>query len=143
MPKLEDPTTEIYAALGGDQPFYDLVNAFYVGVEADPVLRPLYPADLTKAKEHFALFLIQRFGGHSQYQTERGHPRLRMRHMPFQIGAAESDAWLRCISHALATVPEFAPFQTILGTYFRDSAAFLINHQETPALGASSAAILS
>lgn len=137
MWKLEDPTTEIYAALGSDQPFYDLVAAFYVGVEADPVLRPLYPADLTKAKEHFALFLIQRFGGHSQYQTERGHPRLRMRHVPFQIGAAESDAWLRCMFHALDTVSEFAPFQPILRQYFNDSAAFLVNHHAVPALGAS------
>ena len=132
---MEDPTTEIYAALGSDQPFYDLVNAFYVGVEADPVLRPLYPDDLTKAKEHFALFLIQRFGGHTQYQTERGHPRLRMRHVPFQIGTAESDAWLRSMFHALEVVPEFTPFAPILRTYFSDSAAFLINHQEVPALG--------
>ena len=133
---MEDPTTEIYAALGSDQPFYDLVNAFYVGVEADPVLRPLYPDDLTKAKEHFALFLIQRFGGHAQYQAERGHPRLRMRHVPFQIGRAESEAWLRSMFHALDIVPEIAPFAPILRTYFSDSAAFLINHHEIPALGA-------
>lgn len=132
---MEDPTTEIYAQIGGDQPFYELVDVFYAGVEADPVLRPLYPDDLTKAKEHLALFLIQRFGGHAQYQSERGHPRLRMRHIPFQIGAAESDAWLRHMFQAVDTVPAFAPFRSILRPYFSDSAKFLINHSEVPSLG--------
>jgi hemoglobin len=133
---MEDPTTEIYAQIG-DAPFYELVEAFYAGVETDPVLRPLYPDDLTQAKTHLALFLIQRFGGPTQYQTERGHPRLRMRHVPFQIGPAESDAWLRCMFHALDTVPAFTPFAPILQKYFADSAAFLINHHEIPALGTS------
>lgn len=132
---MEDETTEIYARIGSDEPFYALVEAFYAGVEADPLLRPLYPDDLTQAKQHLALFLIQRFGGHPQYGAERGHPRLRMRHLPFRIGPAESDAWLRCMSHAVATVPAFAPFQAILQRYFADSAAFLINHHEIPALG--------
>ncbi len=132
---MEDPTTEIYAHVGGDGPFYELVDAFYAGVEADPVLRPLYPDDLTQAKQHLALFLIQRFGGHTLYGTERGHPRLRMRHVPFQIGPAESDAWLRCMFYAVDTVPAFAPFQPILQKYFTDSAAFLINHHEIPVLG--------
>lgn len=132
---MEDETTEIYAELGSDAPFYALVEAFYAGVVADPILRPLYPDDLTQAKVHLALFLIQRFGGPTQYQAERGHPRLRMRHVPFQIGPAESEAWLRCMFHAVATVPAFAPFQGILQKYFADSAAFLINHSEVPALG--------
>jgi hemoglobin len=132
---MEDPTAEIYAQIGDDQPFYDLVDVFYAGVDADPILRPLYPDDLTKAKEHLALFLIQRFGGHARYQTERGHPRLRMRHVPFQIGPVESEAWLRHMFHAVDTVPEFSPFRDILRSYFSDSAAFLINHSEIPALG--------
>ncbi len=132
---MEDPTAEIYAQIGDDQPFYELVDVFYAGVEADPVLRPLYPDDLTKAKEHLVLFLIQRLGGPAQYQTERGHPRLRMRHIPFQIGIAESDAWLRHMFHAVDTVSAFIPFRDILQSYFSDSARFLINHNEVPSLG--------
>ena len=132
---MEDATTEIYAQIGSDQPFRELVDAFYAGVEADALLRPLYPDDLTQAKEHLALFLIQRFGGPAQYQTERGHPRLRMRHVPFQIGPAESEAWLRSMFHALEAVPAFHPFQDVLHQYFSDSAAFLINHSEVPTLG--------
>ena len=132
---MEDPTAEIYAQIGDDQPFYELVNVFYSGVESDPVLRPLYPDDLTQAKEHLALFLIQRFGGHTQYQTERGHPRLRMRHLPFQIGAAQSEAWLRHMFQAVDSVPAFAPFRDVLRSYFSESARFLINHNEVPSLG--------
>lgn len=131
---MPDETAEIYARIGDDQPFFALVDAFYQGVESDPVLRPLYPEDLTGAKMHLALFLIQRFGGHQQYQAERGHPRLRMRHVPFQIGRAQSEAWLHHMFAALDAVPVFAPFRDILRQYFADSAAFLINHSETPSL---------
>ena len=134
---MDDETTEIYARIGDDQPFHTLVEAFYSGVESDPLLRPLYPADLTQAKLHLAWFLIQRFGGPLRYQEERGHPRLRMRHLPFQIGVAESEAWLRHMNAALETVPEFTPFQDILRRYFSDSAAFLINRAEVPAIGAA------
>ncbi len=131
---MEDPTSEIYAQIGDDAPFYALVDAFYAGVEADPVLRPLYPDDLSNAKTHLALFLIQRFGGHAQYQAERGHPRLRMRHIPFQIGPAQSEAWLRHMFHALDAIAELGPFRDILRPYFSESAAFLINHNEVPAI---------
>ncbi len=127
---------EIYAGIGHDQPFFALVEAFYQGVDADPLLRPLYPNDLTHAKLHLAWFLIQRFGGPLRYQEERGHPRLRMRHLPFQIGRAESEAWLLHMNAALEAVPEFAPFQDVLRRYFSESAAFLINHAEVPAIAA-------
>ena len=132
---MEDETTLIYDRVGSDGPFYALVEAFYRGVEGDAVLRPLYPDDLTKAKEHLALFLIQRFGGHTQYGERRGHPRLRMRHVPFRIGRAESAAWLRHMRAAVEATPEFTPFRDALDHYFSDSAAFLINHSEIPSLG--------
>lgn len=104
-----------------------MVDHFYEGVEKDPLLRPLYPEDLTKPKEHLALFLIQRFGGRGTYSQERGHPRMRMRHMPFKIGIKERDAWLNNMDRALAAVPEFAPHRDALDFYFRDFATFLIN----------------
>ena len=131
---MDDETTKIYDAVGGDRPFYDLVAAFYRGVEAAPVLRSLYPDDLTHAKEHLALFLIQRFGGHTSYGDRRGHPRLRMRHVPFRIGPAEHDAWLRSMSDALDTTPAFAPFRAILDRYFAESAKFLVNTDTIPTI---------
>ncbi len=131
---MQDETTRIYAATSGDQPFFDLVEAFYQGVEQDPLLRPLYPDDLTHAKQHLAWFLIQRFGGPARYGEERGHPRLRMRHLPFRIGLPESAAWLQHMTDAVNAVPELAPYREVLGRYFAESAAFLINHTEIPAL---------
>lgn len=132
--RMDDETTQIYARIGRDQPFYALVDAFYGGVEADQTLRPLYPDDLTEAKRHLSWFLIQRFGGPTHYGQQRGHPRLRMRHVPFRIGPAESDAWLRHMAAAVEATPEFQPFRDILTRYFAESAAFLINHTEIPAL---------
>jgi hemoglobin len=131
---MDDETTKIYPALGSDDPFYALVDAFYQGIETDPILRPLYPDDLTQAKEHLALFFIQRFGGHETYGEQRGHPRLRMRHVPFRIGPAERDAWLACMSAALDATPAFAPFRDALDQYFLESARFLVNTETVPAI---------
>ena len=124
---MDDPLLSLYRSVGGEQPFYDLAAAFYVGVEAEPLLRPLYPNDLVDAKRHLALFLIQRFGGPATYSAERGHPRLRMRHMPFRIREAEKEAWLRHMSAALDICPVFAPYRPEMQAYFDSTAAFLLN----------------
>jgi hemoglobin len=47
------------------------------------------------------MFLEQYWGGPRTYSDQRGHPRLRMRHMPFKIGPIERDAWLRCMRIAV------------------------------------------
>jgi len=84
----------LYERVGG-QPFFDqLVERFYEGVGHDPVLAHMYPDDLSDPKKHLALFLGQYWGGPSAYSEARGHPRLRMRHVPFVIGLTERDAWL-------------------------------------------------
>jgi hemoglobin len=53
------------------------------------------------AEERLRDFLVFRFGGPQRYVEQRGHPRLRMRHMPFAIGDAERDQWLLCMRQAL------------------------------------------
>jgi len=88
---------------GGPDAFVRLVDAFYVRVEADPVLRPMYPEDLAPGKHHLALFLAQYFGATDLYNAERGHPRLRMRHAPFPI---DPDAAARWAAHMLAAIGE-------------------------------------
>jgi hemoglobin len=124
---MEDPTAHIYHQLADERPFYALVEEFYRGVASDEIIRPMYPEDLVDARRHLTLFLIQRFGGPAAYTGLRGHPRLRMRHVPFRIGAAERDAWLRHMNAALATVPELAPFAADLKQYFQSTAEFLVN----------------
>ena len=95
-------TESLYDQVGGEPVFRQLVDAFYDGVEQDPVLRPLYPeGDLTAARDRLRLFLEQYWGGPTTYSDTRGHPRLRMRHVTWQIGERERDAWLQ---HMLAAV---------------------------------------
>src|SRR5712692_7203482 len=97
-----EPDRSFYEAVGGEETFTRLVSRFYAEVEADPLLRPVYPSkDLRPAEEHLRLFLIQYWGGPGTYSERRGHPRLRMRHAHFTIGEAERDAWLRHMRAAL------------------------------------------
>ena len=117
----------IYEAAGGDETFRRLVDTFYQGVETEPALRPLYPEDLTESREHLFLFLTQYFGGPPRYNALRGHPRLRMRHMPFAIGVRERDAWLRHMRHAVETLGIAEPVRGVLLQYFENAADFLVN----------------
>jgi hemoglobin len=97
-----EPT--FYDAVGGEKTFAVLVRRFYEGVRTDPLLRPMYPEeDLTGAEDRLRLFLMQYWGGPRTYSETRGHPRLRMRHMPFEVTPAARDAWLR---HMRAAVDE-------------------------------------
>lgn len=100
-------TPSLYERAGGTPFFEALVARFYEGVATDALLRPVYPeADLAPAARRLTLFLIQYWGGPTTYDQERGHPRLRMRHMPFAIGSVERDRWLH---HMRAAIAELAP----------------------------------
>jgi len=107
--------------IAGGMPFFEaLVDRFYEGVAGDPDLLRLYPqpADLSGARHRLTLFLAQYWGGPRTYDEERGHPRLRMRHLPFPIGSAERDAWLRHMRGAVASVDPPADVAERLLAYF-------------------------
>lgn len=71
------------------------MRVFYQGVADDPVLRPMYPEqDLEGAIQRLTGFLEQYWGGPGTYSKERGHPRLRMRHLPFKVNPEARDHWL-------------------------------------------------
>ena len=80
----------MYERVGGRAFFARLVDTFYDGVAGDDVLAPLYPEhpDFTGARHRLTLFLVQYWGGPTDYAAERGHPQLRMRHLRFPIGTA-------------------------------------------------------
>ena len=82
-----------YDRVGGHATFVALVDRFYQGVAADPLLRPMYPEE-DLARERLTLFLEQYWGGPTTYSQQRGHPRLRMRHAPFVVDATARDQWL-------------------------------------------------
>ncbi len=112
---------------GGKAFFDELVERFYAGVVADPLLRPLYPEDLTESKAHLALFLMQYWGGPRWYSEQRGHPRLRMRHTPFAIGTAQADAWLRHMTSAVRQAGMDPADEAELLDYLAMAARSLIN----------------
>jgi hemoglobin len=119
----------------GGQPFFNrLVDAFYDGVATDPVLLPLYPEapDLTGARRRLALFLGQYWGGPTTYSDERGHPRLRMRHMPFTVGPAERDRWLTHMSEAVRVTVDDETIARRLMAYFVPAAEHLRNDTGLP-----------
>lgn len=121
------PEDEVYARIGEDG-FVRLVAAFYRRVPADDLLGPMYPRhDLAGAEQRLCDFLVGRFGGPQRYIARRGHPRLRMRHMPYTIDARARDRWVALMEAALvdaALEPESA---ATLRAFFADTATFLIN----------------
>ena len=94
-----------FEQIGGMPVLERIVGRFYEGVASDPVMRPMYAEeDLAdgSAARRLTLFLAQYWGGPRTYDEERGHPRLRMRHFPFAIGATERDRWLVHMRAAIA-----------------------------------------
>lgn len=117
----------LYDEVGGAATFERLVEIFYEGVEQDALLRPMYPADLADSRRHLALFLMQYFGGPHTYVQERGHPRLRMRHLPFAITPAARNAWVQHMEAALDALALPAEQNAAMRRYFADAATFMIN----------------
>ena len=121
----------VYEILGGEEPLRLMVDAFYEKVETDPILRPMYPADLAESKRRLFLFLVQFFGGPARYSEERGHPRLRMRHFPFAIDCQARDHWLGHMRAAIDETGIKEPARSQMRDYFERSSAFLINRTES------------
>lgn len=119
--------TTVYDEVGG-QPFFDaLVERLYEHVEADPALRALYPDDLGPGKRSLALFLGQYWGGPTTYSDEKGHPRLRMRHVSFLIGRRERDAWFDGMAASVRASGADPEIQQRMIEYFSMAADHLVN----------------
>jgi hemoglobin len=117
-----------YDEVGGAPVFRALVAHFYAGVRTDPVLAPLYPQDdWDGAETRLRSFLEQYWGGPTTYSQERGHPRLRMRHAPFAIGAAERDAWLTHMRAAVDSLDLSAEHDAALWGYLEMAAMSMQN----------------
>ena len=126
---MESTSDTLYAAVGG-MPFFErLVDGFYDRVERDAVLLALYPDphDLGPARKRLRLFLAQYWGGPATYSEARGHPRLRMRHVPFAIGEDERDRWLAAMNGAIAELAPPAETADALRDYFAMAADAMRN----------------
>ena len=112
-----------YDEVGGRATFEKLVRAFYDGVATDPALVEMYPEqDHEGAIQRLTGFLEQYWGGPGTYSEERGHPRLRMRHMPFKVNPDARDRWLTHMRAAVDTL-ELPPLQDATLWGYLDRAA--------------------
>jgi len=112
----------------GEEGFTRLIRAFYAQVPGDPILGPMYPKDdLAGAEQRLRDFLIGRFGGPPRYIEQRGHPRLRMRHMPFRLDEAARDRWVALMNRALDETALPAEVTALLREFFATTATFLRN----------------
>lgn len=128
MPRgANEPT--VYDAVGGAEFFRRLVDRFYDNVEADAVLVAMYPdpENLAGARERFYLFLCQFWGGPRTYTEQRGHPRLRMRHLPFPVDADARDRWLLAMRTAMDDSDIDPAIDAVMWEYFVQSAEFMRN----------------
>jgi hemoglobin len=114
--------------VGGRATFERLVRRFYEGVRNDDVLWPMYPSeDLEGAIQRLTGFLEQYWGGPGTYSEERGHPRLRMRHMPFKVNPDARDHWLLHMRTAVDSL-ELPPLQdATLWGYLERAAHAMVN----------------
>ena len=86
------------------------------------------PEDLGPARRRLTLFLAQYWGGPPRYGEERGHPRLRMRHAPFEIGPGERDRWLHHMTEAVRSLGPREDIERALLDYFATAAEGMRNH---------------
>lgn len=112
----------------GESKIESMVSAFYRRVREDDLIGPMYPKDDWEgAEKRLADFLVFRFGGSDRYIKERGHPRLRMRHVNFAIGPAESERWLELMNEAMKETEISAETVSVLTPFFRQVAEFMQN----------------
>jgi hemoglobin len=117
-------------SLIGEESFARLVAAFYRQVYDDDILGPMYPKEDREGAEHrLRDFLIYRFGGPQRYIEQRGHPRLRVRHSPFQITQAARDRWMQLMDKAFAEAALPKEAEQPLRTFMEQMSTFMINRE--------------
>nr|WP_136054978.1 globin [Microbacterium sp. K24] len=128
-----------YDEVGGHETFAKIVSVFYREVALDPVLKPMYPEDdLGPAEQRLLMFLEQYWGGPTTYGDTRGHPRLRMRHMPFRVDPDARDRWLRHMRTAVDEAQLSPLHETTLWDYLERAAYAMVNTMEPSGIGTTS-----
>ena len=114
-----------------EETFNKLVAAFYRRARTDDLIGPMYPQDdFEGSEQRLRDFLIYRFGGSDRYIQERGHPRMKMRHMPFRIGIKERDRWLELMGAAMEETEVPGEIALELKVFFEQVADFMRNVEE-------------
>lgn len=116
--------------LGGEDRVRALVDRFYDLMDLEPgyaELRASHGSTLDDARQKLFWFLCGWLGGPDHYVQRFGHPRLRMRHMPFSIGITERDQWLACMDQAMGETGVDAELRTRLNASFFQTADWMRN----------------
>ncbi len=96
------PESTPYEAVGEQEGLWTLVEAFYDRIDSEsPDLRAMLPREDSGSRRKLFEYLTGWLGGPKLYEARYGHPRLRMRHLPFSIGQAEAVEWMRCMRLAM------------------------------------------
>lgn len=120
--------TSFYDEIGGMDTIRTIVDAFYAEVAADELMRPMYPEeDLGPAAERLTLFLAQYWGGPTTYSDTRGHPRLRMRHAPFEVTPTAAQHWLSHMRAGLDAAQLTPEQDARFWDYVTHAAQFMVN----------------
>lgn len=130
---MDDSEHSLYELLGGEWGIHALVNRFYDLMDASPEaaqIRTLLPKNLERPREKLFMFLSGWSGGPQLYIEKYGHPRLRMRHIPFSIGETERDQWVWCMHKALDEMNLDEQVRDYLKGHFSEAANFLRNKKE-------------
>ena len=117
-------------SLVGEDGFARLVAAFYRQIPGDDILGPMYPAgDLKGAEQRLRDFLIYRFGGPQRYIEQRGHPRLRARHIPFRVDQTARNRWMKLMNQAFNEAGLPAEAEIGLKAFLEQMSTFMINRE--------------
>ncbi len=130
---MTDFETPLYELLGGEKGLRSLVDRFYDIMDSSPEaarIRAFHAKSLKRSREKLFMFLSGWSGGPQLYVQKYGHPRLRMRHMPFAIGSVERDQWLWCMNRALDESHLDPRAVDFLKTRFAEVADFMRNQME-------------
>ena len=123
-------TPSHYERIGGAEKVHALIQRFYQHMDELPEsygIRKLHPEDLQVTKDKLFKFLSGWMGGPQLYVKEFGQPKLRHRHLPFQISESERDQWLLCMNLALNEVVSDSQLRTELSTAFTKVADHMRN----------------
>lgn len=121
-----------YELLGREEGIRRLVDRFYDEMHALPEaagIRAMHATDLRESRRKLWMFLVGRFGGPPLYEQERGHPRLRARHLPFAIGVGEAEQWVTCMDRALEAEVTHEALRAELSAFFRGVADHMRNRE--------------
>jgi hemoglobin len=130
---MADMAPSLYEMIGGEKGVRSLVDRFYDLMDSSweaHDIRKLHAKSLNGSREKLFMFLSGWSGGPQLYVERFGHPRLRMRHLPFAIGSAERDQWLWCMNKALDESQLDPRVVEYLKKHFAETADFMRNQAE-------------